>query len=117
MSKLHPVPKICQVKSQSLDYMANKVPVDLRGLVAFAENPHWFAWPNGPTTITEQCSPAAGMQIFGSKSKKGRRGVFLQGRVFIWHAWRYFSQGKGLSLQQGRKIAIKWPLFAHVYEP
>ena len=41
----------------------------------------------------------------------------MQGGVFIWHAWRYFSQGKGLFLQQGRKIAIKWPLFAHVYEP
>ena len=27
-----------------------------------------------------------------------------------------FCQGKGLFLQQGRKIAIKWPLFAHVYE-
>ena len=41
-----PVPKICQVKSQSLDYMANKVPMDLRGWVADAESPHWFAWPN-----------------------------------------------------------------------
>ena len=43
MSKLRPLPKIYQVKSQSLDYMANKVPVDLRGWVAAAENPPWFA--------------------------------------------------------------------------
>ena len=104
MSKLRPVPN-------------KKVPVDLGGWVAVAESPHWFAWPDGPTTKNEQCSPAARMQIFGSKSKKGSRGVFLQGGVFIWHAWRYFSQGKGLFLQQGRKIAIKWLLFAHVYEP
>ena len=46
-------PKICQVNSQSLDYMENKVPVDLRGWVAVAESPHWFAWPNGPTTKNE----------------------------------------------------------------
>ena len=117
MSKLRPLPKICQVKSQGLDYMANKVPVDLRGWVAVAERPQWFAWPDGPTTKNEPCSPAARMQIFGSQSKKVWRGVFLQGGVFIWHAWRYFSEGKGLFLQQGRKIAIKWPLFAHVYEP
>ena len=117
MSKLRPVPKICQVKSQSLDNMANKVPVNLRGWVAVAESPHWFAWPDGPTTKNEQCSPAKRMQIFGSQSKKREDGRFLQGGVFIWHAWRYFSQGKGLFLQQGWKIAIKWPLFAHVYEP
>ena len=50
MSKLRPVPKNCQVKSPSLDYMANEVPVDLRGWVAVAESPDWFAWPNCPAT-------------------------------------------------------------------
>ena len=40
-------PKICRVKSQSLDYLANKVPMNLRGWVAVAESPHWFAWPKG----------------------------------------------------------------------
>ena len=68
MSKLRPVPKICQVKYQSLDYLANTVLVDLRGWVAVAESPHWFAWPNGPTTKIGQCSPAAEMEIFRSKS-------------------------------------------------
>ena len=87
--------------------MANKVLVDLRGWVAVAESPHWFTWLDGPTTKNEQCSQAR-MQIFGSQSKKGRRGV-------IWHARSYFSPG--LFLQQGRKIAIIWSLFAHVYQP
>ena len=50
MSKLRRLPKICQVKSQNIDYLANKVPVDFRGWVAVAESYHWFVWPNGPTT-------------------------------------------------------------------
>ena len=54
-----PVPKICQVKSQSLDYMANKVPVDLRGRVAVAESPHWSAWPYGPTTKKRAVQPSS----------------------------------------------------------
>ena len=105
MNKLRPVPKICQVKYQSLDYMANKVPVDLRGWVAAAENPHWFAWPDGPTTKNEQCSPAARMKFFGSQSKKGRRGVFCkEGCLFGMHGGilvkaRDFSCNKGEKLQ------------------
>ena len=43
MSKLCPIPKICQEKSQSLDYLEKKVPMDLRGWVAVAESPPWFA--------------------------------------------------------------------------
>ena len=54
--------------------MANKVPVDLRGWVAVFESPHWFAWPDGPTTKNEQS-----MQIFGSQSKKGG-GAFFAGK-------------------------------------
>ena len=63
--------------------MANKVPVDLRGWVAVAENPHWFAWPYGPTTKNEQCSPAAECKFLEASLKKGggaffaRRGVYL----------------------------------------
>ena len=46
MSKLRPVTKICQLKSLSLDYLANKVPMNLGGWLVVAESPHWFAWPN-----------------------------------------------------------------------
>ena len=73
MSKLRPLRKICQVKSQSLDYMANKVPVDSRGWVAVAESPHWFAWPNGPTTKNKQCSLAARMQKWDFSCNKGEK--------------------------------------------
>ena len=59
MSKLRPVPKICQVKPQRLDYLANKVPVDLRDWVAVTESPHWFAWPNGPTTKKRAVQPSS----------------------------------------------------------
>ena len=83
MSKLRPVPKICQVKSQSLDYMANKVPVDLRGWVAVAESPHWFAWPNGPTTEISSAAQQQECKFLEASLKKGggaffaRRGVYL----------------------------------------
>ena len=43
MSKLRPETENLPSKVPSLDYMANKVPVDLRGLVAVAESPRWFA--------------------------------------------------------------------------
>ena len=58
MSKLRPIPKVCLVKFQSLDYLANKVPMNLRGWVAVNESPYWVAWPNGATIKNEQCSPA-----------------------------------------------------------
>ena len=84
MFKLRPTPKICQVKSQNLDYLANKVPMSLRGWVVVAESPYWAAWPNGPTIQkNKQCNPAAIMHIFRSKCKKGG-GAFLQGGMFIW---------------------------------
>ena len=28
-------------------YLLNKLPANLRGLVAVAESSHWLAWPNG----------------------------------------------------------------------
>ena len=56
----------------------NKVPVDLSGWVAVAESSHWFAWPNGPTTENEQCSPIVRMQTFGSKSEKGSSDIFCK---------------------------------------
>ena len=59
MSKLCPIANICQVKSQSLDYMTNKAPLDLRGLVAVSESPHWLAWPNGPTTKKRAVQPSS----------------------------------------------------------
>ena len=104
MSKLRPVPKICKVKSQSLDYLANKVTVDLRGWVAVSESPHWFAWPDGPTTKNEQCSPAAKVQIFGSKSKKGRRGVFCkEGCLFGMHGG-ILVKARDFSCNKGKKL-------------
>ena len=94
MSKLRPVPKISQVKPQSLDYLANKVPVDLRGWVAVVEIPHWFAWHNGPTPKKR----AARLQIFGSKYKKGRRGFSFARRGVFLACKEVFRQGKGLFL-------------------
>ena len=87
MSQLRPVPKICQVKSQSLDYLPNKVLMNLRGWVAVAENPHWFALPTAQPQKNEQCSPAASKQQeckFLEVSRKKGGGAFLQGGVFIW---------------------------------
>ena len=55
MSKLRPLLKICKVKSQSLDYLANKVPMNLRGWVAVSESPHC---PNGPTTKKQAVQPS-----------------------------------------------------------
>ena len=107
MSKLHPVPK--KVKPKSLNYLANKVPVDLRGWVAVAEIPHLFAWPNGPTTKNEQCSPAARMQFFGSKSKKGRRGFSLQGGDIFWQSRSFFAKVRHFSCNKGKKLQWKGP--------
>ena len=84
--------------------MTNKVPVDLRGWVAVAESPHWFAWPDSPTTKNERCSPAERMQIFGIKSKKGSRGFLMQVGVFIWHAWRFFVKARDFSCNKGEKL-------------
>ena len=56
MSNLRPIPKMCIVKSQSLYYLANNVPMNLRGWVALAESPHWFVRPNGPPKKTVQPS-------------------------------------------------------------
>ena len=64
MSKLRPIPKICQVKSKSLDYLAIKVPMNLRGWVAVAEDPPWFAWPNGQTTKKQAVQPSSKDAIF-----------------------------------------------------
>ena len=91
--------------------------MSLRGWVAVAESPHWFAWPDGPTTKNEQCSPAARMQIFRSKSKKGRRGNFFQKEGCLFGKLGSFSSRQGIFFQQGLKIVQKGPLFAHVYEP
>ena len=80
--------------------MENKVPVVLRDWMAVAESPHWFAWPDGPTTKNEQCSLAARMQIFGIKSKTGRRRFYARRGVYL-ACMEVFLQGKGLFLQQG----------------
>ena len=117
MSKLRPKRKICQGKSQSLDYFANEVPMSLRDWVAVAESPHWYAWPYGPTTKNEQCSPAARMQIFRSKSKKGRRGNLSLKKGCLSGKQGSFSSGQGTFLATRAKNCPKGPLFAHGYEP
>ena len=77
--------------------------MNLRGWVAVAESPHWFAWPNGPTA-------KKGSAALQQECKKGggaffrRRGVYLASKEL-------FHQGERLFLQQGRKVAIKGPLF------
>ena len=72
--------------------------------MAVAESPRWFAWPNGPITKNEQVSPAARMQNFRSKYKKGRRGIFFGVRGVYLGGKELFCQGKGL--------ATKWPPIA-----
>ena len=32
------------------DYLSNKLPANLRGLVTDAESSHWLAWTDGPST-------------------------------------------------------------------
>ena len=64
MSKLRPIPKICQVMSQSPDQSANKVPMKLRFWLAVAESPHWLAWPNGLTTKKRAVQPSIKDAIF-----------------------------------------------------
>ena len=100
MSKLRPIAKICQLKSQSLDSLANKVAMNLRSWAAVAESPHWFAWPNSATTKNEQCSPAAKMQILRSKSKKG-------GGVFFWQSRSFFVKMRPFSCSKGEKMHKK----------
>ena len=106
MSKLHTVPKICRVKSQSPDYLAYEVPMNLRGWVAVVESPHWFAWPIGPTTKTSSAAQQQECTFLEASLKKGK-GVFLQRGVFIWQARNFFVKARDFFQHQGEKIAIK----------
>ena len=108
MSKLRPIAKICQLKSQSLDFLANKVPLNLRGWVAVAQSPHWFAWSNCPAAKNEQCSRAIKMPIFRSKSKKGRRCVFLEGGVLFFGKQGAFLS-RCFSCNRSEKLHKKGP--------
>ena len=71
-----------------------------------AESPHWFAGPKGPTT--KKTSSTAQHQEEGL--------LYIAGRGAYLACKELSRQGEGLFLQQGRKIAIKRPLIAHVYE-
>ena len=62
---------ICKVKYKSLNYLANKVPLNLRGWVAVTESPHCFAWSDGPSTFLNYIK-------CGSKVVKGPVGVILR---------------------------------------
>ena len=59
---------MCQINCLRANYLSNKLPTNLRGLVTVAESYNWLAWPDGPSTKNKQCSPAARMQIFRSES-------------------------------------------------
>ena len=92
MSKFCPLPKNCQIKSQSQDYFANKVPLNLRGWVPVSV----IGLRPKHTQKNEQCSPAERMQIFRRKSKKVtwaffyKKGVYFGSKVL-------FCQGETLS--------------------
>ena len=60
--------KMCQINCLRTNYLSNKLPANLRGLVTVAESSDWLAWPDGPSTKNKQCSPAARMQILRSES-------------------------------------------------
>ena len=95
MSKLHPVPKICQVKSQSLDYLANEVPLNLRGWMAVVESPQWFAWPIGPTTKTSSAAQQQECKFLEASLKKGKGVFFFAKRGVYLASKELFRQGEG----------------------
>ena len=102
MSKLRPISKVCLVKSQSLNYLANKVPMNMRGWVAVAESSYWVAWPNPKKRAEQRCN-----FLVASLKREGgslfvRRGIYLASR-------KLFGQGEGFFLQQGGKIAQNRP--------
>ena len=59
-----------------------KLHTNLKGLMTVAESSDWFAWPDGPSTKNEQCSPAARLQIFRIESNKKGQIICQGGKVF-----------------------------------
>ena len=96
MSKLRPIAKVCLVKSQSLDYLANKVSMNLLLLKVLIGLPGLTAQPLNTSSTAKQ--QRCKFLLASLKKGKGvffvRRGVYLVSREL-------FCQGEGLFLQQG----------------
>ena len=106
MSKLYPVPKICQVKSQSLDYLANKSPwiykVGWMLLKVLIGLPGLTAQPQKTSSAAQQQE----CKFLEARLKKGE-GVGFFARVFIWQAGNFFVNERYFSCNKGEKSSPK----------
>ena len=71
----------------------------------------------GLTAQPQKMSSAAQQQECKFLEASLKKGRFLQGRVFIWHAKTFFVKVRVFSCYKGDALQIKGPLFGHVYEP
>ena len=77
--------------------------MNLRGWVAVAKSPHWFAWPHGPTTKNEQCSLQQRCKFYEASLKREEGRFFARRGGFFWQSRSFFVKVRHFSCNKGEK--------------